>query len=104
MRDTLVEFFLVFFFTVLLGARRKSWQMRSVLTKQEEIAVRIYCAKVMGFYANPVSESPMMEPSYDPCVEDAENLLAALERRALKKLRAVPAATSQGSFNERQAG
>lgn len=74
--------------------------MRNILNKREEIAVLIYCAKVMGFYANPTSETPLMEPAIGPCIEDADFLLQSLENAALRRLRPTLEATS----NERQAG
>lgn len=72
--------------------------MKEEITKLEIVAVQIYCAKVTGFYANPESTSPAMEPAFEPCIDDAEQLLGLVAQRALPKRALQPV------FNERKAG
>lgn len=66
------------------------------LTKQEEIAVRLYEAKLTGFYANPVSSVPE-EPAFEPCLEEAEHIYAFLEAESKRRnrLTLVPTTTQE---------
>lgn len=51
----------------------------TTLTREcKALAMRIYTAKLCGFYANPHTASPLEEPSFAQCIADAASALDTL--------------------------